>query len=533
MFLNPTTLPAAAGSKTTARSGKLFPSLLAIALASGLAACDSGSSGNDSAGNNSAPVVTSADAITIDENTSGTFYTMTATDADGDTLTYGKANTLDSGDFTIDATTGALSFTSAPDFEAPADSNTDNIYKVALTARDGKNAVGTVTLTVTVSNVNEPGRTRRLSDVFTDPLYVTGIPGTDYVAVVEKAGLIRVMNKDTGAVETVPLLDLTASVGTAGEQGLLGLAFAPGFATNRTLFVNYTNTSGNTEIRSFTMQSGSTSVADPASGNLVMTIAQPQNNHNGGWIGFDANGLMLIATGDGGGAGDPNNLAQDVDSLLGKLLRINIATDGFTSDDTKDYAIPSTNPFATSGGAPEVWAIGLRNPFRNGIDAETGILYIGDVGQDAVEEISRVDLAATSTTADPINFGWSVKEGTQDYQGSTTATLKAPVIEYLHSDPSAPGSSITGGYVYHGPVDALNGRYVFGDFTSGKIWSVPVDTIKDTETLGLSDLTNEATLFTPDLGTITSVSSFGLDTEGNLYVVDYASGSVFIFEKQP
>lgn len=534
MFLNSIKLPAASGSQKTVRSVGLVPSILAITLAAGLSACESGgSSGNDQSGSNATPVITSGDTIALDENTTGVIYTLTATDADGDALTYGKASSLDSNDFTINATTGALSFVATPDFENPTDGDLNNVYKVALTARDSKNAVGTVTLTITVNDLVEPAQTRRLSDGFTNPLYAEGMPGTDYLAVVEKAGLIRIMNKDTGVVETANLLDLTADVSTTGEKGLLGMAFAPGFTTNRTLFVNLTNTAGDTEIRSYTMQSGSSTVADPASENLVMTIAQPAANHNGGWIGFDADGLMLIPTGDGGGAGDPNNLAQDVTSLLGKILRINIAADDFTSDDTKDYAIPDTNPFATSGGAPEIWAVGLRNPFRNGVDTETNTLYIGDVGQDTAEEISRIDLTETSASADPINFGWPVKEGTQDYKGTTTATLVTPVIEYLHADASAPGTSVTGGYVYRGSVDALKNRYVFSDFTTGKIWSVPVASLTDGSTAGLSALTNEATLFTPDLGTITSVSSFGQDEDGNLYVVDYAGGSVFVVEPKP
>lgn len=502
--------------------------LPALAMAVLLGSCSGSSSDNNSS--NSTPVVTSGSSVTINENTTGVVYTFTATDADGDPLVLGIASTKDYAYFDFNTTTGELSFLNPPDHETPLDFDADNVYEVSLTAKDPKFATGTVALEITVENVFEPARTRRVATGFTEPVYVTGIPGTDNLVVVERGGLIRVVNRDTGVIETVPFLDLSADVDTTGEGGLLGLAFSPFFATTGEVFVNFTNTNSETEIRSYVLVSGSTTQLDATTGFTTIKIPQPATNHNGGWIGFDNIGYMLIPTGDGGGAGDPNNLAQDVDSLLGKILRIDITRDGFAGDDDKNYGIPSDNPFATSGGAPEVWAIGLRNPFRNGYDSNTNTLYIGDVGQNTAEEISRIKLDTTSAADDPINFGWSVKEGTQDFKGTTSATLISPVAQYLHS--AGLGTSITGGYMYRGVVDDLSNRYVFGDFTSGKIWSIAEADLVDGQTLDSSSFEDESTLFTPDIGTISNVSSFGTDSDRNLYVVDY-NGSVFIVEPQP
>ena len=513
-------------------SGSVLPSAMALIFAAGLAACSSGGSDNGSSGSNATPVVTSGNSVTIDENTSGVIYTFTATDADGDPLTLAKATSLDSGVFSFDTTTGELSFGTAPDFEFPKDSDQNNVYKVALTARDPSNAIGTVTVTITVNDLDEPAQTRRIGAGFDEPVYVIGLPTTDNLLVVERGGLIRVLNSSTGAIETVPFLDLTADVSTAGEGGLLGFSYSPAFLTTGDFFVYLTNTSGDTEVRRYGLMSNSITQGDPATKNLIIKIPQPDTNNNGGWIGFDSDGLMLIATGDGGGVGDPNGRAQDVDSLLGKILRINAFSDAFTSDDERDYAIPAGNPFSASGGAPEVWAVGLRNPVRNTIDFDTNTLYIADKGENTAEEISRIELDTESLAADPINFGWSVKEGTQDFAGTTTATLIPPVAEYLHNDPADPGSSVIGGMVYHGPVDELQGRYVFGDFETGKVWSVGPNQINDGSTLGLNNFRSEATLLTPDVGTIDNISSFGIDTDDNLFVVDY-DGEIFIVEPVP
>ncbi len=509
------------GQKKFMSSG--LPVLAVLAF---LGACE-GSSDKGAPAGNSTPVITSASAVTVPENTTDFVYTLTATDADGDALVLGIANTKDSSAFSFDATTGELTFISTPDFESPLDGDRDNVYEVSLTAKDPHFATGTVALTITVENVYEASRTRRISDQFTQPVFTTSIPGTDDMVVVERGGLVRVVDPATGAIESVPFLDLTADVDTAGEGGLLGLAFSPFFATSKQVFVNFMNTNSEMEIRSYTMVTGSTTQADATTANTVIKIPQPANTHNGGWIGFDAVGFMYVPTGDGGGSSD---VAQDLDSLLGKILRIDITGDGFTDDDEKDYIIPATNPFASSGGAPEIWAVGVRNPFRNGYDAETNTLYIGDVGQNTAEEISRIKMDTASEADDPINFGWAVKEGTQDYQGTSTATLIPPVAEYLHSE--GLGTSITGGYMYRGVVDDLRGKYVFGDFTSGKIFSILEADFDDDQTLTSSSFTDESTLFTPDAGTITNISSFGTDADGDLYVVDYG-GSLFVIEKQP
>ena len=506
-----------------------------LAATVGLAACSGGGGGSNSGGGippNSPPVITSATSVDVPENSTGTIYTATASDPDGDPVSYILLFDDDSTQFEFNGATGELSFRSPPNFEFPDDATGNNTYLISIRAIDGRGGQDTTPILINVTDVAETAETRRVVSGLNQPLFLAGIPGTDQVAVLQKSGEIRVVTPSTGAVETVNFLDTSANISTAGEGGLLGLAFSPDFENDRTFYLNVTNTSGDTEIRSYQMVTGSDTQADPATMDVILTVPQPFANHNGGSISFDSNGYLLIPLGDGGSAGDPGDRAQDVNELLGKVLRIDVTGDDFPADDLRDYAIPSDNPFASGGGAPEIWAVGLRNPYRSSVDDTTGFLYLDDVGQDAVEEISRVDLSAASSSSDPINFGWPIKEGTADFRGTTTATLTPPIAEYTHADPSAPGSSVTGGFVYRGPVDDLIGRYVFGDFTSGNIWSIGLDEINDGQTLGLADFRNDNGIFAPDVGTVDNVSSFGLDESGNLYVVDY-DGEVFVIERNP
>ena len=211
--------------------------------------------------------------------------------------------------------------------------------------------------------------------------------------------------------------------------------------------------------------------------------------------------------------------------MLGKILRIDPSRDSYPADAQRDYGIPATNPFATSGGAPEVWMLGLRNPFRAGFDRTTGNLYIGDVGQGAVEEINLVPASATG-----LNFGWNRREGTLAYAGgANSASFTAPVAEYSHGSGAFEGNSVTGGFVYRGPVSSLSGQYIFGDFVNGTIWSVAAASLTQGATLASSGFTAQRTAFTPATGTIDNISSFGLDQVGNLYIVDY-DGDIFVVE---
>ena len=343
---------------------------------------------------NTAPAFTSSAQVSVAENMAGAFYTAAASDSDGDTVTLTLSGGADQADFSFTPATGALAFSTSPDFEQPADANGDNTYEVEITARDGRGGEARLSVRVSVTDVDEGARIVRVATGFAQPLYVEAIPGTDQLAVVEKAGQIRVLDPANGVIESVSFLDIRSEVSSNGERGLLGLAFSPDFASDRTFYVNLTNTAGDTDIRRYRMMTGSSTQADPATADLVLQIGQPESNHNAGWIGFAPDGLLIVPMGDGGGGGDPDDLAQDTSTLLGKVSRIDVTGDDFPADDSRDYAIPAGNPFAGGGGRPEIWALGLRNPFRSSIDPDTGLLYIGDVGQGAAEEISRVALSA-------------------------------------------------------------------------------------------------------------------------------------------
>ena len=338
------------------------------------------------------------------------------------------------------------------------------------------------------------------------PLDLQSVPGdAERLYVVEQGGRIRVVRG--GQLQASPFLDIAGRLSSGGERGLLGLAFHPQFATNRRFFINYTNPSGDTQIAEF--RATSADAADPASERVLLVVGQPFANHNGGGLAFDGSGRLLIALGDGGSAGDPQNNGQRLDTLLGKLLRIDV-------DAGTPYAVPADNPFRASAGArPEIWAYGLRNPFRIAIDRPTGDLYVGDVGQSRVEEID-VD---PGSRRGGLDYGWRVTEGSQCYDpanGCNTAGLTPPVYEYTHSE----GCSVTGGVVYRGcRVPALAGTYFFADYCSAFVRSLRFANGQATE---LRD-------WTSGLHGINSPVSFGLDAAGEVYVVDY-DGEVYRLE---
>lgn len=499
-----------------------------FALAAGtLSACGSDSGGSaPPPATNRPPVFTSPTTATIAENTNAIVYTATATDPDNNNLTFSISGGADRAAFSLSAT-GALTFASLPDFENPGDADKNNIYLVQLSVSDAS-ASATLDLSVTVTNAgNDAFQVRRVAAGLNAPLYVTGMPdNSGRILVVQKGGVIRIVAPANATVATVPFLDISTSISTDGERGLLGLALAPDYMASGAAYVFVTNPQGTIEVRKYQAATGTRDRLDPATADVIISIPHPNfNNHNGGWLEFGPDGNLYLGVGDGGGSGDPGNNAQNVNSLLGKILRIDPSRDGFPADATRDYAIPAANPFATSGGAPEIWALGLRNPFRAGFDRTTGNLFIGDVGQGAVEEI---DLAPSGSTG--LNFGWRLREGTQPYNGGANSSgFTAPVTEYAHGSGPTQGNSVTGGYVYRGAIEALRGQYFFGDFVSGNIWSVPVAQLAQGQTLASSAFTLRRTAFTPVAGTINSIASFGLDPSGNLYIVDY-DGEVYVVE---
>lgn len=487
-----------------------------------------GSCGDDDGSNppqNGLPVFTSASAVSVSESQSGVFYTATASDPDGDSLTFTLSGGTDVAQFQISAS-GALSFRAQPDFEAPADADRNNVYLVQIGVSDGT-ATASLALAVTVTDSTSGNfRVTRVGRGFDEPLYAVGIPDSSgRLFVVERTGRIKILTPDTGRIENIPFLDISTEIAIDGERGLLGFAPAPDFVQSGTVYVYLTNMAGDIELRRYRTRSSNPDQIDSGSSNIIMTFSHQFSNHNGGWIDFGPDGLLYIASGDGGGTTNPNNTSQNPSSLLGKILRIDVARDDFPNDTRRDYAIPSGNPFAVSGGAPEVWLYGLRNPFRNGFDRITGNLWIGDVGDDDIEEI---DLARPADGG--VNFGWPRFEGTQG--SGSGAGLTFPVAEYSHGAGQREGDSVTGGYVYRGPVESLQGLYIFGDFVSGHIWSAPIARLVLGMTLPSSEFTIQTQAFEPASGTIDNISSFGQDQFGNLYIVDF-DGEVFRVEPRP
>ena len=470
-----------------------------------LAACGGGGD-SGSPPVNLAPTFTSSAQVTVDENTSGTLYTFAATDPDGNSLSISVVPGGDEAAFDIDIPSRTIRALTLLDFEAPADANGDNVYEVTLEARDTGGLSARLNLQITVRDVFEDMMLTRVGDGFSQPLYLAGLPGTTQVIVLEKQGRIRILDPQTGTIDPVDFLDVSGETAAAGEGGLLGIAFSPDFATDGTFYINITNLSGDTEI---------------------LTIAQPATNHNGGWIGFAADGLLFVATGDGGGSGDPNENAQDPNSLLGKMLRIDVSGDDYPADTTRDYAIPPGNAFAAPAGREEIFALGLRNPWRASFDRVTGDLFIGDVGQDAVEEIDRLRMSDSGT-----NFGWDDQEGTQDFEAPDRADLTDPVAEYVHGDGPARGESITGGYVYRGNIERIKDTYVFADFVIGNIWAVPVDGLVIGQTMSAGNFDRLNASLVPDAGTLASIASFGEDNDRNLYIVSVL-GDVFRIDIRP
>jgi len=338
------------------------------------------------------------------------------------------------------------------------------------------------------------------------PLLAISPPGDhERLFIVEQDGLIKILRD--GLILPTPFLDVTALTNESSERGLLGLAFHPDYDTNGWFYINYTNTSGNTRVDRITV-SANPDLADDSTRVNILSQNQPFSNHNGGCIAFGSDGYLYIGMGDGGSAGDPGDRSQNPQRLLGKMLRIDV-------DNGLPYTIPSDNPFAgVSGTRDEIWSIGLRNPWRFSFDRVTGDCWIGDVGQGQLEE---VDFEAAGDGG--LNYGWRLKEGTQCYNPSNNCDpggLTDPVQEYSHGG-SPYRCSVTGGYVYRGEhMATMQGRYFYGDYCSGQVWSFRF------ATGSVSDLIDHSGEF----GTVSDITSFGQDGAGELYVVS-GRGTVY------
>ncbi len=337
--------------------------------------------------------------------------------------------------------------------------------------------------------------------------------GTGRLFIVEQGGTIRIIQN--GALLATVFLDITPLVESGGEKGLLGLAFHPDFGTNRRFFVNYTRrvaTQLQSVISEFAASSVNANQAESGSERQLLVLNQPFDNHNGGQLVFGPDGFLYAGFGDGGSGGDPFGNAQNLQTLLGKMLRLDV--DGAPAPG-KQYAIPADNPFVNGGGLPEIWAYGLRNPWRFSFDRATGRLFAGDVGQGNWEE---VDLIAKGG-----NLGWNIMEGNHCFPPGTlscnTAGLIPAIAEYGHD--AAGGISITGGFVYRGSTIAgLAGVYVFGDLASGRVWGLQQDGQGNWQ---------QTLVLTHNL----TVTSFGQDTAGELYLLDYVGGAVLRLRAAP
>jgi glucose/arabinose dehydrogenase len=365
----------------------------------------------------------------------------------------------------------------------------------------------------TTSPANGSFKLTQVTAGLQSPVFATYAPGgSDRLFIVEQVGRIRVLK--SGQLLAAPFLDIQSLVVSGAERGLLSVAFHPNFASNGVFIVNYTRASsnaadvGDTVIARYRVTPTGADVANPSTGQVLLTIDQPQPNHNGGLVMFGPDGMLFIGMGDGGGGGDvgaghaPQGNGQNLTTLLGKMLRIQVGRTG-------PYTVPADNPSLGTNTRHEIWAFGLRNPWRFSFDRATGDMYVGDVGQNAWEEIDVQPAASTGGE----NYGWPVWEGSHAYRGGSLPGDIKPAAEYSHAGGNC---SVTGGHVYRGTrVPSLQGFYFYGDYCSGKIWS-----------LARVGGQWHATLI---LDTDFLISSFAEDEAGELYVVDLR-GSIYRFD---
>jgi glucose/arabinose dehydrogenase len=333
---------------------------------------------------------------------------------------------------------------------------------------------------------------------FDQPIFYTSANDhSNKVYVVERKGIIKSFDNNPDVASAQVFLDLSSQIDSDYiEKGLLGLAFHPDFQKNGYFYVNYTS-KNKTNIARFTLDSQNPNVADLASQKILLSFAQPYDNHKGGQLAFGPDGYLYIATGDGGSAGDPQKNAQNLRTYLGKILRLDIDK----SSGNKEYSIPPDNPFAgnSAGYLEEIYAYGLRNPWRFSFAKESGLLWAGDVGQDRREEIDIIEKGQ--------NYGWNIMEGTLKYSSASGVNVKdlvPPIWEYGRSQ----GGCVIGGYAYYGQnLPSLRGVYIYGDYISGRIWALQLDK---------NNVPSNQELLKTDL----QISSFGLDNNQELYIAD-------------
>ncbi len=337
------------------------------------------------------------------------------------------------------------------------------------------------------------------------PVYATAPAGDERLFIVEQPGRIRIV--ENGTLVQKPFLDIRSKVGCCGERGLLSVAFHPQYRANGFMLVNYTDKDGDTRIERYTVSAADRNAADPASARMILTIDQPYPNHNGGLNLFGPDGMLYIGMGDGGSQGDPHGNGQNRNALLGKLLRINV-------DRGDPYTVSDGNPFSKGGGRREIWALGLRNPWRFAFDKGAGLLYIADVGQDRYEEIN---IAPTSSAG--LNYGWNAMDGDRCFRnsGCSTSAYQKPAVIYNHDDGNC---SIIGGFVYRGKkIPQIQGEYFYSDYCNSWVKSISFAN-------GRASAPRQ--WITRGLG---SIVSFGEDGQGELYICS-SNGRVYRIIKE-
>jgi len=475
-------------------------------------------------GPNTPPAFTSPATASMVENSTAAALQVLATDAQSDPITLAITGGADAALFTLDVT-GRLAFRTSPNFDAPADANLDNGYDLIITASDGR-ASATQDVRITVTNSREGIAVRRVATGLSQPMQVyKDDENADRLYVAERGGRIYALTVSTGART---LLATLPSLSTDGERGLIGFAVGragPGTAASTpALYILATAPDGTINLHWY-VRALDGSFAPSAVQPILLSIPHAEfSNHNGGWIDFGPGGDgptadLYIGMGDGGGSGDPNNRAQDPNSRLGKILRLSRAADPYAGASPAFWIPSPRNPFAGGGGDRAIYALGLRNPFRGAV--EGNMLIVADVGQGAIEEVNLIPTDATGP-----NLGWPYLEGTQSFRGTAPAGLLAPKLQYRHGTGPFQGRSITGGRVYRGPITELNGAYLFADFVSKHIWSVPYDRLLAGPLLDGTGFEQRDADFAPDAGTLDQIVAFGTDRAGSIFIVDL-DGEIF------
>ena len=389
-------------------------------------------------------------------------------------------------------------------------------------------------LTANAIDADAQLRAQTFATGFTQPVaFVQDPTDRDVFFVVEQRGRIRALR--SGAIQSPDFLDLQSAISSGGERGLLGLAFAPDYASSGRFYVNFTNPAGHTVVARF-RRSANPLVADPSSrfdlrwngAGSPALIAQPFSNHNGGHLAFGPDGFLYVGLGDGGSGDDPEHRAQDRAELLGKMLRVDV---NVPDSHPIGYVVPSGNPFAGGGARPEVWSFGWRNPWRYSFDdvqrGGTGALVVGDVGQNRFEEVDYEPRGRGGR-----NYGWRNREGAHD-NVTSRAPAFTPLVDPIHEYDRSSGGSITGGMVYRGTSlgTAFQGRYLFADFVSSRVWSIAL-TLNGAGEATASDL-REHTSALGGVSQLSNISSFGVDADGELYLVSYGRGVILRMTAAP